>query len=263
MANYTLESKRYLCCPVCKAELVMESLKLSCSMCKRSYPVVGGVPVLLDGAKPQDYRTNKWLFGRGPKFFRYNLEFMIFTSIARTLVPWERSRIIRNLGLTRGFRVMDHCTGMGGNIPHIAREVQSDGQIVAMDISREMVEYTKKMADRRKIEVDIHQADALELPYVDEYFDAVLHSGAFNQFGDNRKRVIEEMIRVTRPGGTIVIVDEGIKDGKYNKRMERFLLRLIPSFKEPPPVGLIPVAVDTSVDWVMGEMFYQIKIKKH
>lgn len=256
------QSKQYLCCPVCTAGLQVDKHKLSCTGCHRAYPVVDGIPVLLDNPQSKDYKARKYFFGRGPKFVRYQIEFLIFTLVARTLIPLERRRIIRGLGLAPGFKVMDHCTGLGGNLAPIAQQLKGNGKIVAMDISREMVEYTRKVAERRKIEVDIHQADALALPYGDGYFDAVIHSGAFNQFGNGQKRAVVEMFRVTRPGGTILIADEGLREGKYNRLMERFLLKLIPSFKAPPPVGLMPAAFSRQVDWVMGEMFYAIKMKK-
>ena len=67
-----------------------------------------------------------------------------------------------------------------------------------MDLSRAMVQEAQKLSRREQIAVDIHQADALHLPYADACFDAVVHYGAINQFGGGKWQAIDEMVRVTK-----------------------------------------------------------------
>jgi ubiquinone/menaquinone biosynthesis C-methylase UbiE len=55
--------------------------------------------------------------------------------------------------------------------------------------------------------VDLFLAEAEGLPFRDKIFDNVLHIGGINFFA-NRKKAIEEIVRVARPGGKIVIADE-------------------------------------------------------
>ena len=45
------------------------------------------------------------------------------------------------------------------------------------------------------------------MPFRDHHFDAVLSIGAFNHFNDP-EAALREMVRVVRPGATIVISDE-------------------------------------------------------
>jgi len=36
-----------LACPACQGDVVLESNKIVCTRCQRSYPIVDGIPVLL------------------------------------------------------------------------------------------------------------------------------------------------------------------------------------------------------------------------
>jgi ubiquinone/menaquinone biosynthesis C-methylase UbiE len=83
------------------------------------------------------------------------------------------------------------------------------------------------------IRAGIVRADAVQVPFRDNTFDVVFHLGAINLFSD-KKRAIEEMIRVAKPGTHIVIADETEKAGKL------FNLFTGPAEKIIPPVDLVP-----------------------
>jgi ubiquinone/menaquinone biosynthesis C-methylase UbiE len=182
--------------------------------------------------------------------------------VARVWLPGERRRLISRIGLPPGGMVLDHCTGPGGNLPALASAIGPSGTLVAMDLSRGMVHEARKLASRRNITLDIHQADALSLPYANACFDAVVHYGAINQFGDGKKRAIDEMVRVTRAGGTIVILDEGIEPGKTAAWWAKLLIRRNALFASRPPVELLPRGVDPQVEWALRGLFYQITFRK-
>jgi ubiquinone/menaquinone biosynthesis C-methylase UbiE len=57
------------------------------------------------------------------------------------------------------------------------------------------------------------------LPFGAESFDTVLHVGGINFFSD-KKRALDEMIRVARPGSKIVIADE-------SERVAQLIARLL------------------------------------
>ena len=66
----------------------------------------------------------------------------------------------------------------------------------------------KGVADR----VEIKTGDARELPFGDEFFDAVVSTMTLHNIRDGRRtgeQAVGEMVRVLRPGGRIVIVDMG------------------------------------------------------
>ena len=140
---------------------------------------------------------------------RYTLVLCAIALLARTWLPAERRRLIGRIGLRPGDTVLDHCTGPGGNLPAIAAAIGPCGKLVGMDLSKAMVHQARRFARRRQIKADIHQASAFQLPYANECFDALIHYGAINQFGDSKHQAMDEIIRVTKPGGTIVILDGG------------------------------------------------------
>jgi ubiquinone/menaquinone biosynthesis C-methylase UbiE len=55
---------------------------------------------------------------------------------------------------------------------------------------------------------DLCVGSACALPWPNGHFDAVLSTFAFSAFPD-AKGVLDEMVRVTRPGGKVIIVDAG------------------------------------------------------
>ena len=59
------------------------------------------------------------------------------------------------------------------------------------------------------------------LPFKAESFDSVFHIGGINFFSD-KKRAIDEMIRVARPGSKIVIADEAERVARLISRMPGF-----------------------------------------
>jgi SAM-dependent methyltransferase len=193
---------------------------------------------------------------------RYPFVLAAIGLLARVWWPAERRRLIHRIGLRSGGVVLDHCTGPGGNLPALASAMGPSGTLVAMDLSRTMVQEARKLAHRKRLIVDIHQADALNLPYVDACFDAVVHCGAINQFADAKGQAIDEMIRVTKPGGTIVILDEGIEPRKRSTRLARLLIWRNELFGSHPPLELLPDGVDPHVEWVLRGLFYQIAFCK-
>ena len=93
-------------------------------------------------------------------------------------------------------------------------------------------------------DIPLQLGNAEQLPYEDNSFDGVFHLGGINFF-DDKKKAIEEMIRVAEPGTRILICDENEKGAQA---YERFL----PSFKKMageqrpavvPPVDLLPPAM--------------------
>jgi len=117
---------------------------------------------------------------------RYNFQFLILTLAVRIWIPSERRRIINALGLKPGDKVLDHCCGLGGNLSPLCAAIAPGGEVEAMDNSPDMVEASTRLARRRRLPVTVVEADALKLPYPDETFDCVMHTGAINQFGEGK-----------------------------------------------------------------------------
>jgi ubiquinone/menaquinone biosynthesis C-methylase UbiE len=230
---------------------------LRCVACSRAFPIVDGIPALLTHS-PDSPALATRTRALDAEAARYVFVMAGLALLARAWPPAERRRFIATLGLKPGERVLDHCSGPASNLPAIAARVGPTGTIVAMDLSREMLKRGRRWADRRRVRVDLHQADAESLPYADGFFDAVVHVGAINQLGEATHRVVAEIVRVTRPGGVVAIVDEGLEPRRAQTLLGRLLIRRNALFASRPPLDALPPDVEPEVRWGMRGIFYQI-----
>ena len=67
------------------------------------------------------------------------------------------------------------------------------------------------------ITAELIEGEAAHLPVRDTSFDAVLRHGGLAEFG-NEQSAIQEMFRVVRPGGRVVVCDVGVPEGHGSPR---------------------------------------------
>jgi demethylmenaquinone methyltransferase/2-methoxy-6-polyprenyl-1,4-benzoquinol methylase len=113
-----------------------------------------------------------------------------------------RDRAVELAAVGPGSRVIDVATGTGDLAVALARAVGADGEVVACDFSERMLARARTKAPQLRFE----WADALSLPYASDSFDAATVGFGVRNFADLR-RGIEEMVRVVRPGGRVVILE--------------------------------------------------------
>jgi SAM-dependent methyltransferase len=99
----------------------------------------------------------------------------------------ERARV-------RGGRILD--VGCGSGI--LARELETLGEVVAIDVSQEAVGYTRR---RGLPHLCVARAEAL--PFAPGSFDAVVAADVIEHTDD--ARTIAELVRVLKPGGVALI----------------------------------------------------------
>jgi demethylmenaquinone methyltransferase/2-methoxy-6-polyprenyl-1,4-benzoquinol methylase len=118
-----------------------------------------------------------------------------------------RERAARETRLEPGDTALDVCCGTGDMALELARLVTPEGRVVGCDFSEPMLDLARdKAAERGAAGVRFEWADALELPYDGERFDAVTVGFGVRNLAD-LDRGLREMARVLKPGGRAVILE--------------------------------------------------------
>jgi demethylmenaquinone methyltransferase/2-methoxy-6-polyprenyl-1,4-benzoquinol methylase len=111
---------------------------------------------------------------------------------------WRRATVAA-LDPIPGDRILDLAAGTGTSTRAVA---DTGAEALAVDISAGML----AEAGRRGLPADAIVADAAALPFADRVFDAVTISFGLRNVADV-PGVLREMLRVTRPGGGLVICE--------------------------------------------------------
>ena len=155
-----------------------------------------------------------------------------FTEIA-AFMRQSGEAIIQALGITPPLRALDLGCGDGTTAIPLAR---LGAEVVGIDIARNLVE----AGNRRAAEADLtrlrfQEGDACNLEGVaDSSFDSVVSIfGAM--FAPKPFDVAKEMVRVTKPGGRIVMGNWIPNDPTFVSQ----LLKISSAFTPPPPEGFI------------------------
>jgi demethylmenaquinone methyltransferase/2-methoxy-6-polyprenyl-1,4-benzoquinol methylase len=101
-----------------------------------------------------------------------------------------------------GDRALDVASGTGDLAIELARRVGPAGTVIGSDFSEAMLERARQKSSA----VTWEWANALELPYPDDGFDAATVGFGARNFSD-LDRGLAEMVRVVRPGGRVVILE--------------------------------------------------------
>jgi ubiquinone/menaquinone biosynthesis C-methylase UbiE len=98
--------------------------------------------------------------------------------------------------------VLDVGCGAGQTSCYIAKRYGCS--VVGVDISDRMIERSRERAKREGVadRVEFRVADAQDLPFEDDLFDAVI-TESVTAFPEDKQRAVKEYARVTKPGGYV------------------------------------------------------------
>ena len=176
-----------------------------------------------------------------------------------------RENLISRLGLVPGQSLLVTGAGAGNDLPYIAERMAGQGTIHAQDIASQMLlagaaRHGEALA-RTGIDIQFSICDATRLPYGDRVFDAAYHYGGINLFSSIRQG-ITEMNRVVKPGGKIVISDEGLAPWLLDSEIGKQLVSNNPLYAYQAPIALLPdTARDVILSYELHNCFYVIEFR--
>lgn len=125
---------------------------------------------------------------------------------------WTRSTrevLYRRANLARAERVLDVGSGTGAVTEELAARTQ--GSVTGLDLAPEMIAYARRKASR----VEYQLGDAHSLPFDDACFDISVCHFVLLWCAD-AAQAAREMVRVTRPGGAVLVCAEPDYGGRID-----------------------------------------------
>jgi ubiquinone/menaquinone biosynthesis C-methylase UbiE len=170
-----------------------------------------------------------------------------------------REQFLNELDIKDTDRVLETSAGTGDNFRFLNRKAEYTG----VDISLKMLRKARKNTKRWNLVSTLIHCEAENLPFADNTFDVTFHCGGMNYYNDRRK-AIQEMIRVSKPGTKILIVDETDKLVKESYQKNPALKgHFEDADKADAPVDLIPEGMlDIKSEIVCNGTIYKLTFVK-
>jgi demethylmenaquinone methyltransferase/2-methoxy-6-polyprenyl-1,4-benzoquinol methylase len=122
----------------------------------------------------------------------------------------------------KGSTVLDVATGTGQQAFAFAKRGYD---VIGVDLTESMLEIARKNNKRGFLKFET--ADATHLRFEENSFDVSCISFALHDMPPNvREKALQEMVRVTRPNGVIVIIDYDLPHNKIGKALIYRLITL-------------------------------------
>jgi SAM-dependent methyltransferase len=134
------------------------------------------------------------------------------------LTDWGLS----HLPIEKQGTILDLGCGGGGTVQKLAK-ITTHGKVYGIDFSDESV-MVSRMTNKQFVRmgrVEIQQSSVSSLPFSDNMFDLVTAVNTHNYWPD-LVNDIQEIFRVLKSGGKLIIIGSVYKGGKKDKRNQKF-----------------------------------------
>ena len=224
-----------------------------------SFPVRDGIAAFL---KPEDLTGDN---GKYNKLYEniggfYDDTQRFFAAFRGLNVDSYFENYMSLLEVKPGDSVLETSVGTGLNFKYLPRGVKLSG----LDLSAEMLANCQRNLRRWQMEADLYLCNAESLPFADASFDVVYTCGGLNFFND-RAKALREMIRITKPGGRLMVEDETEEYVKSTYQKIPYTSSFYNDRKEAVtvPIDLVPPEMeDIRVEMLKDGKFYAITFRK-
>ena len=130
---------------------------------------------------------------------------------------------LQQIPIREDFVTLDVGCGGGRTIRTMAMRAKG-GKVFGLDYSSQSIAISRKI-NRRLVQerkVEIRQGSVSHIPFPDKMFDLVT-AVETHYFWPDLPSDMREIIRVLKPGGTLAIMGEAYKGGKFDDRNRRWI----------------------------------------
>jgi ubiquinone/menaquinone biosynthesis C-methylase UbiE len=205
--------------------------------------------------KAMDAQAHDFYEGRAQAYDQYlHLTFSTYGENEHEV----RNEMIDKLQLKADSKVLEIACGTGRDSVLLESRLGNSGELHISDISEDMLLVA---IDKLKTSENFSSAciaNALYLPYPDNYFDAFYSFGALGEFSDI-PRFFREVVRVCKPGAKVVVGDENLPVWQRDSEFGRILANYNKQFLSDVPFEALPIeARKVNCKWIIGGVFYLI-----
>jgi SAM-dependent methyltransferase/uncharacterized protein YbaR (Trm112 family) len=225
-----------------------------------AFRIVNGIPDLTwpPQLQPSDEVTRQSYEDIAQDYDRYaELPFITYREDEYAV----RERMADQLELSEGARVLEIGCGTARNASHLAKRIGATGKLFLQEISPKLLAVAVKKLREQSVAAEVSLANGSYLPFPDNYFDSAHHFGGINTFAEIG-RCLGELARVVKPGGKVVVGDEGLGPWLRDTDMGRIMTNSNPLLSCEPPLHLLPVtATEVRLEYIMMGAFYVIDFR--
>ena len=179
-----------------------------------------------------------------------------------TLNQWlgkATDKMLEMAGISSGHRVLDIAAGAGEQSITTAKKVGTSGYVLATDISSNILEYAKQMAQQAGLNnIETKVMDGENLAVEEETFDAVISRVGLIYF-PNQQKALKEMLRVLKPGGKVAAIVYSTPE--KNKFFSVPVSIIRNRAKLPPPLPGQPGPFSLGAEGIIENVFSQAGFK--
>jgi ubiquinone/menaquinone biosynthesis C-methylase UbiE len=150
---------------------------------------------------------------------------MLDAQRAIPFIQQYKQRVRALLDLHPGQTVLEAGSGTGEDAQEMAKRVAPGGQVVGLDMSQIMIDEARRRLQEPSLLLRFVRGDIQHLPFEDATFDRSVADRTFIHLPDPA-RALSELVRVTKPGGQILIAEgdheSQVLDSPYPDVTRRF-----------------------------------------
>lgn len=174
-----------------------------------------------------------------------------------------RRQITDMIVINRGDKILEMGCGTGRDSIYIAqRAIEGEAELYCVDASLPMLEICKRrLQDFSENSIQLALANGEKLPFADNYFNRFFSFTAFAPI-ENKEEFLKEIVRVVKPGGTVIIGSEGILPSLKGNDFGRKLINNCSLYDNSPPLEILPYeARNVCLNWILNGIIFILKFE--